>query len=495
MLRLLRSLRNSTAPINRIPPEVLSLIPDYHDGDYPQQDLIALTHVCRRWRDILISRPSLWTLLDFLDVDKTRTYIERSRTSPLEIFLEREPGRTHTYLDDAFSLVIPHIHRVKLLQVCTAAFPDALQHFRCHTPLLEGLYIEINDPRSPVLDNTFFNGDLSSLRSLSLHRVTTLLPWDNLANLTFFYLASCTQRDNFATQLLDFFDSAPLLEKVTLMSSTPKLSSVPPGRIVSLPHLRKLIIMARPAPSIILNHLSIPTGASLILQFSSRGGKSPFFDYLPNISPNLGNLAHITAVNLYFGDVKCARLNGPSGGIHLSASWEHRRSVSSYTTDDIILRSLDTPIFPTTQRLAVSKYKHPRPAEITKCPVFRTLSSAPDLRALTLAECNSLPFIHALDPEKYPHELVLCPKLEELIFDTNPRHLMHLHTKDLISMTKNRASKRAKLLSIIIVGLDESERGGEALKLREHVTHVEYRPDDKFAAWNYLPGESSDESE
>ena len=72
---------------------------------------------------------------------------------------------------------------------------------------------------------------------------------------------------------------------------------------------------------------------------------------------------------------------------------------------------------------------------------------------------------------------------------------MHLHTKDLISMTKNRASKRAKLLSIIIVGLDESERGGEALKLREHVTHVEYRPDDKFAAWNYLPGESSDESE
>ena len=160
--------------------------------------------------------------------------------------------------------------------------------------------------------------------------------------------------------------------------------------------------------------------------------------------------------------------------------------------DRLILRSLGTPILPTTQRLAISKYKHSRPAE---CQVFRTLSSAPNLRALTLTECNTLPFIHALDPEKYPHELVLCPKLEELVFYTNPQHLMHFRTQDLIIMTKNRASKRAKLWSTIIVGLDELEHGGEALKLREHVTHVEYRPDDRFPAWGYLPGESIDGSE
>ena len=31
MLGLVRSLKNSFAPINRIPPEILSLIPDYYD--------------------------------------------------------------------------------------------------------------------------------------------------------------------------------------------------------------------------------------------------------------------------------------------------------------------------------------------------------------------------------------------------------------------------------------------------------------------------------
>ena len=490
VLRLVRSLKNLTAPVNRIPPEVLSLIPDYSDYGQAHQDLIALTHVCRRWRDILISRPSLWTLLEFLDVDRTRTYIERSRTSPLDIFLEQEYGRT--YLDDAFSLVIPHVNWVKILQICTDFLPDALQHFRCRTPLLESLHIEIIDPHSPVLDSMLFNGDLSSLRALSLYRVTTLLPWNNLANLTFLYLESCTSRDDFATRLLDLFDSAPLLEKLTLINSTPKSSGVPPRRMVPPPRLRKFIITARPAPSIILNHLFIPTGASLTLEFSFRGGEPPFFGYLQNTSPNLGNLAHITTVNLCFGDLKCARLSGPSVGIHLYARWEHRGDVSSYTMDRLILRSLGTPILPTTQRLAISKYKHSRPAE---CQVFRTLSSAPNLRALTLTECNTLPFIHALDPEKYPHELVLCPKLEELVFYTNPQHLMHFRTQDLIIMTKNRASKRAKLWSTIIVGLDELEHGGEALKLREHVTHVEYRPDDRFPAWGYLPGESIDGSE
>ena len=62
-------LRNTLAPINRIPPEVLSLIPDYSDEDDPDQVSIALTHVCHSWREIFISRSSLWTYLDLKNVD------------------------------------------------------------------------------------------------------------------------------------------------------------------------------------------------------------------------------------------------------------------------------------------------------------------------------------------------------------------------------------------------------------------------------------------
>lgn len=59
VFRLVRSLRNSLVPVNRIPPEVLSLISDYHSEDEMDKDLVALTHVCRDWRDIFTCRSSL----------------------------------------------------------------------------------------------------------------------------------------------------------------------------------------------------------------------------------------------------------------------------------------------------------------------------------------------------------------------------------------------------------------------------------------------------
>ena len=77
VLRLVRSIKNSFQPINCIPPEVLFVILDYqrkgdgYDGFDMDQDLIALTHVCRGWRDAFISRSSLWTRIDLTNVGKT----------------------------------------------------------------------------------------------------------------------------------------------------------------------------------------------------------------------------------------------------------------------------------------------------------------------------------------------------------------------------------------------------------------------------------------
>ena len=61
VLSLIRSMKNTFAPVNRIPWGVLSIIPDYCDTDY---ELVAFTHVCRGWREEFISRSSLWTSLD-----------------------------------------------------------------------------------------------------------------------------------------------------------------------------------------------------------------------------------------------------------------------------------------------------------------------------------------------------------------------------------------------------------------------------------------------
>ena len=92
-------MKNTFAPVNRIPPEALSLIP-HHCDTY--KELITLTHVCRSWREIFISHASLWTGLYCTIVDQTRVYLERSKLSPLDIALEEED-----FLNNAFILAIP----------------------------------------------------------------------------------------------------------------------------------------------------------------------------------------------------------------------------------------------------------------------------------------------------------------------------------------------------------------------------------------------------
>jgi hypothetical protein len=77
------------APVNRVPPEILALVPDFWSKDYDDRDrdVIALTHVCQAWREVFISRASLWTNLDYEDEDKTRAYFERSKSLPINLSL------------------------------------------------------------------------------------------------------------------------------------------------------------------------------------------------------------------------------------------------------------------------------------------------------------------------------------------------------------------------------------------------------------------------
>ena len=81
VLRVVRSIKNTFVPIGRVPPEVLSLTPDYYEL-MTDDDLIDLTHVCRRRRDALVSRASMWTRLECVYLDKTGVYIQHSRGPP-----------------------------------------------------------------------------------------------------------------------------------------------------------------------------------------------------------------------------------------------------------------------------------------------------------------------------------------------------------------------------------------------------------------------------
>ena len=444
--------------------------------------LIAVTHTCRSWRELLIACPSLWARLDCTSVDKTRIYIERAKSSSLEVAFREHRGTSH--LEDTFLLVTPHITRLQSLSIVgtTDLLQNLTQHLSCPIPLLKELTIDITCNPTPVLDNTLFNGDLSSLRILSLAGVITNLPWRNLSKLTRFELCYIPEGEISVTRLLNFFVNAPHLTDITLHHSIPTSSNAPKERVVSLPYLKKLTILADPAHSILLNHLSIPAGASVVLDFNFRGDKSPLPDYLPKTTKNLKNIFRITSVNLHFGGMeKSLRLDGPCGRLYMFGYWKGRVEESLFNLDRRILRSLDHFSLHMIRKLAIAEYRPPT-LEVSESSPHHILRDMKDLRTLTLSQCNNLPFILALDPDQNHSKRLLCPKLEELVLYVESQNAFNI--PELMRMAKERASRGVKLSSIAIIGLGELVSGKEVFKLREHVTRVDYRVEEEPPEWD-----------
>ena len=175
MLGLVRSMKNTFAPVNRIPLGVLSLIPDHlknEDLDNRDAQLITLTHICHAWRGVFVSRCSLWTSLNCLDPHKTLTYIERSTPLPLEIRLDDKSRR-----GDALPLVLPHIGRLGPLTVhgSVDTTPDFIRHFSQSAPLLWKLVIRlpVGHNQLPAFPSTLFNRELSSVEPGRSHTPRT----------------------------------------------------------------------------------------------------------------------------------------------------------------------------------------------------------------------------------------------------------------------------------------------------------------------------------
>ena len=489
VLSLIRSRKNTFAFINKIPPDVLTLIPDYWDDSDRDKNLIKLTHVCRGWWEIFTSRPSLWTRLDCTNVKRMRIYIERSRSLPLAVHLGYIVGTTPW--EEAFLLITPHLRRLKTLSIfasSTQVAPLLVKYLSRHLPLLEKLTITVAAfDEFPPLPDGLFVGDLSSLKELRLSGVVTSLPWKNMSKLTTFRLCHIPVDKILLTQLLDFFESAPHIRRLHLHQSIPGSSDDPPERVVSLPHLEDLKIIAQPPHSILLNHLSIPAGASVTLEFSFTGKESPVPSYLPKSSDGLLNLSDITAVNLSLGpERKFLQLNGPSGELRVLGNWSPgpdglNAGMSSF------LRSLRRFNLSGSRRLSVQWYRCNPPATgpIVSCTVYKTLRSMGNLQSVTLIQCRILFFILSLNPDKNPSTDVLCPGLKEItIYIKGPGDL---HVDELLKMAEQRASRGAKLSAITIVCTGTLALTRDVFQLRKHVSRVECKFDDAPPGWDTLP--------
>ena len=454
------------APINRIPPEILSLIPDFWDAEHRDGGVIALTHVCQTWRELFTSRPSLWTHLDIdnMSEDKTRVYLERSKSSPVNLSLCRDEKMDP---EDLFLQIISQvIGRLKSLSIDGAS--ESLQEITSHlsrpAPLLESLMVFSYDPtlyQLPILTSTLFNGDLSSLRELYLDSIRTELPWRNMANLMSFTL-TCTPRGTISVpQLLDFFESAPRLREIDLSYAVPT-SGVQKKRLVSLVCLKKMRIHHCGPPPALLDHLVIPVGAQLRIGANLPG--SPIVDLLPRSLDNLRNFSNFTTVKLSIGNPDpYMAFDGPNGQISITPAGSQI---------SLVLESLTQLTSSETRRLRIRMGKRPSGKSL-----YQILLPMRSLHALMLHECHHPHvLIHALQFTTSSSTDVVCPRLEELIIVLCRLCQEVFDVKSVIKMAEARALEGKKLKTVKIVNPWDNSDPEDISELKKHVGHVEYGP-------------------
>ena len=367
--------------------------------------------------------------------------------------------------DDPFFQIIPRATgRLRSLSIMGPSqdMEAVTSHLSHPAPLLENLLIRYDGMmsfRSPVLASTLFNGDLSSLRMLSLESIYTELPWRNMVNLTSFALFHTPPRTVSVGQLLDFFESAPHLEEVTLYSATPT-AGAPNGRVVSLACLKSMHIDDQNPSSVLLDHLLIPAGAKLDIWGNLVG--SLIGKHLPRSLDNLKNLSDFTTIQLQ-SDGYHTRINfsGPNGQVNVTL-----RAFSDNPTDFTLgsLAEFDTS---RTEKLEIC-----RGYLLTGDPLYQALLPMKDLRTLTFSECrNPDIFIRALQPSTSSSEVVVCPKLEELVLVVFTGETMFRITRA-TEMAAARASRGKKLRTVRIAG-GWSAANFDVSELRKHVWNVE----------------------
>ena len=156
------SLNRARAPVNRLPPELLSRIftylPTPRIPPWPHQpegvwrasiaSLATINLVCQYWRQTAVGTKKLWThivAVTALGSESLRLildlFLERSGSYPLSLSIlqAEKSGRG----SDALDAIEPHVHRLRTLHIDDSWIgTPLLRFFSQHAPLLEEFKME-----------------------------------------------------------------------------------------------------------------------------------------------------------------------------------------------------------------------------------------------------------------------------------------------------------------------------------------------------------------
>ena len=397
--------------IHRLPPEMLVAVVSHLKDD---ASLVTATHVCHLWRIALLSSPRLWSHLDFSNEERTLVFLERSKSTPLNVDL--------TKIDRASEVVRESLNKITTRVTTLGAAHDSFLYelLTQPMPILEGLEISDSYAKLPLKEPTH----LPSLTSLVISCFE--FPQFHVPLLTSFHLTHVStsrsmERKLTAGSLLDFFRNCPLLEVVLITCHI--LETHPDSdEVVSLPFLRSFTHKSpRDGYQLFLfNQLSLPSTCRVVLVIDvTMHDPHPWIPGLPTLGdpPFLPDIKTVKITARPHGrsvykeslTFKVELTDSTRGAISFDRISYHPHLLSTslhdgflYIFGSIELDSVETLCF---DRFPLVPDERPR---TSAGPITRALGKFRNLKTLILVGFNVILFLDAFDPSS-------CPPIDTLV--------------------------------------------------------------------------------
>ena len=314
-------------PANRLPPEIIPRITQHILRDSDDTYLIIpLTHVCRYWRQAIISAPENWTLISTLRTKLTALTLERSKAAGLQLRLDPYAAGFHNFCD----LIAPYIQNVETLQFgvfdALKQLTQALPNFPKSTPNLRMLELTVMRRLDASIDP--FESFPNTLVSLSLDDIPLYPSFLKLRTLRKLSLKYRNMHCPALDTLLDFLEENLSLESVDLTIETDQqfLAHSSHRQATIANQLQHLSIDANDAmiARTLISHIPLRRGAHLEIISYGDGTDDEELgldDVLSGISmTHLSNLSSPTFMECRSPD-PAIRLVGPNGSFLFVRHW------------------------------------------------------------------------------------------------------------------------------------------------------------------------------
>jgi len=313
------SLHHMLRPVHKLSPEILSRIARclLDEDAIDSGSIIPLTHVCRRWRESIVSAPENWTLISNERVRLAKLSLERCRAAPLKLWLDASQARSNPSFWDLMTpfaqttetLRLGPLSSIEELAQILPNFPQSMPNLRSLSLSKHINWRQSGDP---------FGQLTPGLTRLSLVGFPLYPSFLALRNLRVLMLRNY-HLDLHCDTLLGFLEENPSLESATLeIQFSHNSFRISQRQVVITNRLRNLSIGSANVEDnqTLISRIALQRGAHL--EITHRGRNVELGDALSAISMNhLSNLQSPTSME-YHPYQRRIRLSGSSGSFSYS---------------------------------------------------------------------------------------------------------------------------------------------------------------------------------